>query len=43
VLHHSRYNSAKVWIAHTEYTISKKTIDGEMNKYEIADTLSEGI
>jgi len=31
------HNSAKVWIAHTEYTFSKKTIDGEMNKCEIAD------
>ncbi len=25
------HNSAKVWVAHTEYTVSQKTIDGEMN------------
>ena len=25
------HNSAKVWIAHSEYTISKQPIDGEFN------------
>ncbi len=25
------HNSAEVWVSYTEYTVSQKTIDGEMN------------
>ena len=25
------HNPAKVWVAYTEYTLSQKTIDGEIN------------
>ena len=34
----SCHNSAKVWITHTEYTISKKQSQGELTLYVIADT-----
>ena len=26
-----RHNSVKMWVEHTEYTVSQKIIDGEMN------------
>jgi hypothetical protein len=34
------HNSAKVWIAHSEYTIYHEHLPGKLTQYGIADTIA---